>query len=173
MSRSRDVLRREAFLSTLSLWLDDYPGREKKALLAQLRGELDLAAADTSMASAVAAMGNPRQLAAEYRATLPAGRPRWAAGGLWATVAVIVWLILFLTFATALFQVADVGGADGVTARFLWAEVTAVDTPEEISIAADGSFAGFGVLAVVFLVGSRSWRVLRRSTGRKHATASA
>ncbi|MPV37829.1 HAAS signaling domain-containing protein [Georgenia subflava] len=158
----RDVVRREAFLARLSLWLDDYPAREQKSLLAQLRGELDLAAADSSMRSAVSAMGSPRELAREYRATLPAGRPRWAAGGFWVSIGLIVWLVLFVTFVAALLQVAAAGGPDGVTAQLLWAEVTAVDTPEEISLVVSGTWVGLALLAVVFLVGSRAWRVLRR-----------
>lgn len=158
----RDNIRREMFLARLSLWLDDYPGAEKRVLLRQLRGELDLAAGDTSMTDAVASLGSPRTLAREYRTILPAGRPRWPVGLTWAAIALLTWWVLVGTFSAALLQVASLGGAGGVTGHLLWAEVTAVDTRDEISVAVTGHWIGLLVLLASFLAGSRAWRALRR-----------
>ncbi|GAA4287710.1 HAAS signaling domain-containing protein [Georgenia daeguensis] len=156
----RDRLRRERYLLSLVLWLDDdYPSAERRALVAQLRGELDAAAADTSMREAVTSLGPARRLAAEYSGLLDAGRPRWGLGA----AAAAAWLLLCLAatavFASALWQVAPAAGPEGVTARLLWAELTVVNSPGESSL---GWREGFPwtllVTLVVFLVAARAWR---------------
>lgn len=76
----RDRPRREIHLGRVVLWLDDFPGRERRALLAQLRGDIDAAAVDSSMPAALASLGAPRALARTYLDDLPNDRPRWNTG---------------------------------------------------------------------------------------------
>ncbi|MCK6209935.1 hypothetical protein KZX45_05200 [Georgenia sp. EYE_87] len=165
----RDRLRRDRYLLSLVLWLDDdYPSAQRRALVAQLRGELDAAAADTSMREAVRSLGPARRLAAEYSELLDPARPRWGLGA----AAVSAWLLLCLAaaavFASALWQVAPAGGVEGVTARLLWAELTVVRTAQESSVAAASGFPWTLLVAlVVFVVAARAWRAvpaLRRSS---------
>ena len=166
----RDRLRRERYLLSLVLWLDDdYPSAERRALLAQLRGELDTAAADTSMREAIRSLGPARQLAAEYSELLDTGRPRWGLGA----AAAAGWLLLCLAatavFASALWQVASDGGAEGVTAGLLWGELTVVRTQGETSLAWESGFPWTLLVTLgVLLVTARAWRavpVLRRERG--------
>jgi hypothetical protein len=166
----RERLRRERFLLSLVLWLDDdYPSAERRALIGQLRGELDAAAADTSMPEAIRALGPARRLAAEYNALLDAGRPRWGLGATAASVWLLLCLAATVVFAVALWQVAPGLGSDGATARLLWAELTVVNTPEESSLTWESGFPWtLLVTLVVFVVAARAWRAvpaLRRSRG--------
>lgn len=158
----RDRLRRERYLLSLVLWLDDdYPSAQRRALVAQLRGELDTAAADTSMREAISSLGPARRLATEYSELLDAGRPRWGLGA----AAAAAWLMLCLTvtavFASALWQVAPALGAEGATARLLWGELTVVHTLEETSVAWR-SGAPWTLIAtlVVFVLAARAWRAV-------------
>ena len=165
----RDRLRRERFLLALVLWLDDdYPSAQRRALVAQLRGELDAAAADTSMPEAIRALGPARRLAAEYNALLDARRPRWGLGAAAATAWLLLCLAATAVFAAALWQVAPALGDEGATARLLWAQLTVVNTPEESSLAWESGFPWtLLVTLAVFVVAARAWRAvpaLRRDT---------
>lgn len=156
-----DRLRREIYLGRVAVWLDDFPAREQRTLRAQLRSDIDAAAADTSMATALASLGAPRALAREYLAGLPGDRPRWNAGMLWVCSWLLLCLFTFAVFSAALLQAADAAGPDGVTARLLWTEVTAVDTPETTSLAWTSTAPWVLAVAVLaFVLGSRLWRLV-------------
>ncbi|KAE8763490.1 HAAS signaling domain-containing protein [Georgenia thermotolerans] len=156
----RDRIRREAYLLRLQLWLDTYPGKQRRALVAQLRGELDAAAAATSMAEAIDGLGNPRTLAGEYLALLPRDRPRWLVGATWAAGWLVVWLLAVTTFTAALVQVADGAGPAGVEARLFWLELTVVVTDAQFSVSSQGFPGGLVLAAVLLVVGARGWRVV-------------
>ena len=157
----RERLRREVYLLELRQWLDEYPARERRALVAQLRGELDAAAADTSMSEAVTSLGRPRALAREYMALLPGDRPRWSRGLVWLAGWLLVSLCTLAVFASALLQAAAGAGPDGAGARLLWAEMTAVHTPDKTSLAwTAGVPWGLLVGLAIFLVAARAWRVV-------------
>ncbi|GAA1633317.1 HAAS signaling domain-containing protein [Georgenia ruanii] len=156
----RDRVRREAYLLRLQLWLDTYPGKPRRALVAQLRADLDAAAADTSMARAIAGLGNPRALAAEYLALLPRDRPRWLVGATWAAAWLVAWLLAVTTFAAALVQVADGAGPAGVAARLLWLELTVVATDATFSVSSEGFPWGLVLALVLLVLGARGWRVV-------------
>lgn len=156
----RDRLHREAYLLRLQLWLDTYPGRPRRALVTQLRADLDAAAADTSMAQAIAGLGDARTLATEYLALLPRDRPRWLVGATWAVGWLAAWLLAVTTFAAALVQVADGAGPAGVGARLLWLELTVVATDTRFSLSSQGFPGGLVVALVLLVLGARGWRVV-------------
>ncbi|WP_127126588.1 hypothetical protein [Georgenia sp. SYP-B2076] len=159
--RVRDTLRRERYLLNLQFWLDAYPARQRRGLVRQLRGDLDAAATDASMAEAIASLGDARALAREYLALLPRDRPRWQVGAAWAAGWLVAWGIAVLGFLAALFQVAADAGPEGVRAGLLWFGVTVVNTDAEVSLAGHTDFPwGVGIAVVVFLVVARAWRVV-------------
>lgn len=161
MSRPADVVRREAYLAELAVWMDEHPGRERRAVRAQLRTHLDEAAAHSSMREAVASLGSARALAQEYAATLPPGRVRWALGLSWATGWLLLCLVALVVFAAALAQVAPALGAGGASARLLWAEVTVVRSGGAASLEVTSTVPWSLVVAAVLLVTtSRAWRAL-------------
>ncbi|PFG40490.1 hypothetical protein ATJ97_3020 [Georgenia soli] len=164
----RDRLRRERYLLALVLWLDDdYPSAQRRALVEQLRGDLDAAAADTSMHEAIRSLGPARRLAAEYSELLDPRRPRWGLGAAAAAGWLTVWLLAAAVFASALWQVAPAAGADGATARLLWAELTVVNTPRETSVGWQEGFPWTLVVALAaFVAAARPWRAVPALRGR-------
>jgi len=158
----RDRLRRERYLLALVLWLDDdYPSAQRRALVAQLRGDLDAAAADTSMSDALRSLGPARQLAAEYSDLLDPRRPRWGLGAAAAAGWFTVWLMVAAIFSAALWQVAPALGEGGASARLLWAELTVVNTPEETSVGWQEDFPWTILVGMVaFVVTARPWRAV-------------
>ena len=160
MTRLADTVRREAYLAELAVWMDEHPGRERRAVRAQLRTHLDEAAAHSSMREAVASLGSARALAQDYAATLPPGRVRWALGLSWATGWLLLCLLALVVFAAALAQVApDLPG--GASARLLWAQVTVVRSADAASLEVTSTVPwSLVVAAVLFVTTSRLWRVL-------------
>ncbi|WP_418607664.1 PadR family transcriptional regulator [Georgenia sp. SUBG003] len=160
----RDRLRRERYLLALVLWLDDdYPAAQRRALVAQLRGDLDAAAADTSMPDAISSLGPARRLAGEYSDLLDRRRPRWGLGAACAAGWLLLALVATAIFAWALWQVAPATGTGGATARLLWAELTVVNTPRESSLAWRSGFPWTLIVTLaVFAVGARAWRAFPR-----------
>ena len=61
-----DRWRRSWYLQRLELWLDPVPRRRRRALLGELRANLDEATADVGLAAAITDLGAPRTLAQRY-----------------------------------------------------------------------------------------------------------
>jgi hypothetical protein len=165
-----DRLRREAYLLRLQVWLDTYPGRPRRALVGQLRADLDAAAADTSMREAIDSLGAARGLATEYLALLPRDRPRWRVGATWAMAWLIAWIVVVVSFLAALVQVAAGAGPAGVRAQLLWLDLTVVHTDTELSVVGDAAVPwGLAVAVALFLLGARAWLTVPRLRPRSSA----
>ncbi|MFD1506610.1 hypothetical protein FE374_15510 [Georgenia yuyongxinii] len=157
----RERLRREAYLLDLQVWLDTYPGRRRRALVRQLRADLDAAAVESSMSEAIASLGDARSFAREYLDLLPRDRPRWQVGAAWALGWLAAWLLVVSVFVAALLQVAAGAGPDGVRARLLWAELTVRNTGAGVSVESLAGFPWSLVIALtLFLFVGRAWRVV-------------
>ena len=77
-----DRWRRYWYLQGVELRLDAMPGRRRRAVLAELKANLEIAAAETGMTAALADLGRPVDLARQYLDQEPALRPHWNAGAL-------------------------------------------------------------------------------------------
>jgi hypothetical protein len=155
-----DLLRREYFLNRFSWHAQDYPGYVK--LKRDLRREVTLTAGEIGMAAALAALGRPRALAAEYLATLGRPVPRWSSGSWWAAAGIC--LLVWLGGAYALGTMDALAGTGGgsVDLAVFGTPVTFTYTASEISSQFQltwSSLAWFVAVAVVpFALGARIWR---------------
>ncbi|WP_372461882.1 HAAS signaling domain-containing protein [Antribacter soli] len=162
-----DRIRLEWYLLRLESALQDYPGRRRKQILAELRGEVMATARDTGMAAALADLGRPARLAARYLSELPEPRPRWNDGAVLAALVafgfpVYCWFAYGIGASEALDAVgggkADISSVFGVDVR-----VVSTAGGGSISFAPHwGWYVGCLVVGVVaFLLGARAWRALR------------
>lgn len=159
-----DRWRRSWYLERVELWLDPMPRRRRRAVLGELRANLDEATADVGLGRALADLGAPRELARTYLDAEPADRPRWHQGALAASLLLAAWV--YATFFYAIGML-DALTATGTTApargSFLGTRVETVSSPAEFSAAFSGVpwVPLLAVLAVFLLVG-RAWRALPR-----------
>ena len=156
-----DRWNRARYLQTVELWLDAMPGRRRRAVMKDLRANLDVAAAEVGMTAALADLGRPRVLARRYLDEEPAQRPHWNQGALAAGLVIGAWLYSTLFYTMGMLDAVGSTGAGNATGSFLGTHVNAVSTPEEIS----AGFAGFPwsallVAVVVFLLVARAWNAL-------------
>lgn len=162
-----DRIRLEWYLLRLESALQDYPGRRRRQLLAELRGEVVATARDTGMAAALADLGHPARLAARYLSELPEPRPRWNDGAVLAAV-VAFGFPVYCWFAYGVGASEALGAVGGGTADFrsvFGVDVRVVSTANEVSMAFVPHWGWYvGCLAVgvvAFLIGARAWRALR------------
>lgn len=155
-----DQVRRFRYLTMVELLLDQIPGKRRRAILGELRTNIDEAAAHGTMSQALTDLGTPRALARGYLDVEPAGRPNWTAGALAAGVVVAAWLFGTLLYTVGMFdalQSTGGGTADG--------SVFGVQVHTEASAGGFGAeFDGFSwpvLVAVVltFAITARAWRV--------------
>ncbi|ROR73594.1 HAAS signaling domain-containing protein [Bogoriella caseilytica] len=155
-----DRLRRTWYVTKVELWLDDEtPRHEVKSLTEGLRGDLDAAAADSSMREAIAELGPARELARSYRQTLSRTRkPLWLTGVGMASAWLLVAMFATAFFASALWQSAGEHGR--ASAQLLWSEFAVVRTDTEISTSISGVHWTVLIALVVFVLGARLWRLI-------------
>lgn len=164
-----DTLRREAYLTRLSLFLDDLPRARRRAIYRDLRTELTAAAGDTGMAAAVRDLGPASVLAHGYRDAEGRPLPRWTLGALAAGSVAILWVLTTLTYAMGLLDAAGSARAPGAaatitTGTFLWNDIRTSSSAAALSVESTGP--GFlvmiAVCAVVAFTVARGWRSWRR-----------
>lgn len=164
MTRSRsaaDRWRRFWYLQQTELWLEGLPGRRRRTVLAELRSSIDAAAHDVGMTTALADLGRPRALAAQYLEAEPARRPHWSRGALAAGLVLGAWLYATLFYTLGMLDALESAGAPRATGSFLGTSVRAVFTDQEISAGFSGA-PWFPVLLVLltFLLVGRAWNAL-------------
>lgn len=169
----RERLRRETYLLTLQLWLEDadYPARRREALVRQLRADLTDDAAARGLRAALRDLGPARTLARSYIDLEDAYRPRWILGLAWATG---FWALCAL--ATVVYLRGLLDGAsttdDRVTGRFLGATLELEDSATALSVELTASPWVLLVGIALFLAAARPWRAvpaLRRRAERRSA----
>lgn len=167
----RETLRREAYLASLQLWLEDadYPSRRRDALVRQLRADLTDDAAARGLRAALRDLGPARTLARSYIDLEDAYRPRWIRGFAWAAG---FWAVCALATVVYLRGLLDGAAAtdDPITGRFLGATLELEDTATALSVELTASPWVLLIGLVLFLAAARPWRAvaaLRRRAGRR------
>lgn len=156
-----DRWHRSWYLQRVELRLDSIPGRRRRAVLAELKANLEVAAAEVGMPAALADLGRPVDLARQYLDQEPALRPRWNHGALAAGAVLGAWLYATLFYAMGMLDALDSAGAERATGSFLGSQVVAVFTPRAMSAEFTGiPWAPLLVMVVTFLLASRVWNLL-------------
>lgn len=159
-----DRLRLGWYLQRLSWALEDYPRRERRAALRQVREDTTAAAGDVGMRTAIEELGHPRALAERYMAQLDRPLPRWTSGAVAAALAVGALLYLGMAYGLGTMHTLEALGGGTVTTRPLGAEVVFTALDDEFSVEWTMTWPGLLVVvavgAVAFALASRVWRVL-------------
>jgi hypothetical protein len=163
-----DVLRREAYLARLSLFLDDLPRARRRAIYRDLRAELSAAAQDGGMTAAVRDLGPAAVLAHEYREAEGRPLPRWTLGALVAGGVVVLWVFTTLTYAMGLLDASRSASAESdaavtTTGSYLWNDITARSSADSIWVESSGigfllMLVAYGVITFVVARGWRAWQ---------------
>lgn len=171
-TRLTDTVRREAYLTRLSLFLDDLPRNRRRTIYRDLRADLAAAADEGGMAAAVRGLGPATVLAHGYREAEGRPLPRWTLGSLVAGGIATLWLLTTLTYAIGLLDASASALSRGAapvttTGSFLWTGITARATPESLSIESSGigvlvMLAVCGIVAFLVARGWRAWRTEQR-----------
>ncbi|WP_225753028.1 hypothetical protein [Actinotalea sp. Marseille-Q4924] len=159
-----DRLRLGWYLQRLSWALQDYPRRERRAALRQVRQDTLAAAGDVGMRTAVDELGHPRALAERYVAQLDRPLPRWTSGAVAAALACGALLYLGMAYTTGTLHTLEALGGGTLTTYPLGGEV--VFTADDRTFAVESTLSWQGgllfaaVAGVAFALASRVWRVL-------------
>ncbi|GAA1429959.1 hypothetical protein GCM10009616_13300 [Microlunatus lacustris] len=159
-----DRWRRSWFLERVELWLDPMPRRRRRAVLGELRANLDEATADVGLRRALADLGAPRELARTYLDAEPADRPRWHQGAVAASMLLAAWVYATLFYTLGMLAALDsTGTASPARGTFLGTRVEAVSNASELSAAFTGvPWGPLVVMLLVFLLVGRAWNALPR-----------
>jgi hypothetical protein len=169
--RPLDRLRIARAVWTVDALAADLPGKRRKAIRRDLRADLWASAEEVGAKEAVRRLGSLHRLAAEYVLAEYGEEkppPRYLKGIFWAALVEVGLLIVVIARIGAFEHGLGAAGATDGTYAFSplggWG-------PRYETTLEDGDLAGFmldfsnvlpiiGVLAVVFLIGSRYWRML-------------
>lgn len=151
-------------------WLDTYlwrlPRRRRKEIRAELKQNLAVASADTTMVDAIDEHGSPRALARQYLDAEPRQGPIWAHGVVAAVVVIVVWVFATFVYVIGALETLDAVGSQGpATIGFLGVTIEAESSPDFMG----ATFTGFSwptlIVAVLALLAfSRVWRIGRART---------
>jgi hypothetical protein len=161
-----DRWRRSWYLQRVELWLDPMPRRRRRAVLAELRANLDEASADVGPEAAIAGLGSPRQLAGQYLDSEPQPRPRWNQGAIAASLVLVAWVYATLFYAVGMLDALSSTGTTGpAQGSFLGTRVRAVANATEFSAAFTGvPWAPLVLMLLTFLLVGRAWHAVGRRT---------
>jgi len=166
-----DRLHIERAVWTVDVLISALPAKTQRAILRELRANLNSAAAEVGAAEAVRRLGGLRRLArgyldVEFGDNGP--RPSWLRGLFWALAAEL--LPVMLAFLTLQAFMDGVIAADAhASGTYTWHALAPVFPSEEVTYE-HGDLRSFGFTiagpmvglpAVAFLLGARAWRWLR------------
>jgi hypothetical protein len=168
--RWRDRLRIERTVWTLDAYVQDLPGRSRRAIRREMRANLRAAAEEVGSEQAIRRLGNLRRLAADYLdAEYGDGpRPHWGKAVFWVVAVEVVILGLLLAGHSAF--IAGIEAADPrPDGTYNWHGLSALGVGGTVSYE-DGAFAGIGIwftqwfllyLLGATVLGGRLWRLPR------------
>lgn len=159
-------MRRDWYLEQLDWHLESrVPTRTRTSIVRSLRDEIDADPRD--LGDVLGDLGSPRVLAERYAEGASGPRPHWSAGAIWAGVALGLYWIVFGAYVLGMLAVVESTGAGRAESNFLSVPVEAVANGDAVGIGFTGGIAWIVVplviVAVVFAIGSRIWRLTRRS----------
>lgn len=159
-----DLIRREQYLNQFSWQVQDYPGYAK--LKRELRRELTATAADVGMRDAIAGLGHPTALAAEYFANLERPYPRWSTAVVWGGAGLYTLVALAMAYAFGIDTALEAVGGGSVQTEVFGARTTFTHTTAEISATFNPTWMSLVWLLVatvpLYLIGARVWRLWGR-----------
>jgi hypothetical protein len=163
-----DRLRIERAVWTLDAYVQNLPGRSRRAIRREIRTNLRAATAEVGSAQAIRQLGNLRRLAADYvDAEYGDGpRPHWGKAVFWAFAVEAVILGLLLAGHSAY-----IAGVEAANPRpegtYTWDGLSALGVGGTVNYE-DGEFAGAGIwlnqwflcyLFAAMVLGGRLWRL--------------
>lgn len=161
------------YLESVGLWLDPLPRKRRKAILAELRDNLEAAAGDVGMSVAIEEMGRSRALARQYLDAEPANRPTWSIGLLALVLAGFVWLVGIATYTIGMLEALDFlrdesGQGQVSQSSYFGISITAETSDQFFGATFEGiSWITIIALLLIFLAFSRVWRLPGRLRQRK------
>ncbi|TDE97628.1 hypothetical protein EXU48_05495 [Occultella glacieicola] len=158
-----DRWRRFTYVQTVELFLDAMPRRRRRAVLAELRENIDAATADVGLPTALADLGRPSDLAARYLESEPPDRPTWHIGALAASIVFAAWLLgtVVYTFGMLDALLALSPATSVAEGSFFGVGIRAEAGPEVLAAEFRGvSWPAVVAMVVIFGLFSRLWRVL-------------
>lgn len=159
-----DLIRREQYLNQFSWHLQDYPSYAK--LKRELRRELTATAAEVGMPDAIAGLGHPTALAAEYFANLEHPYPRWSTGVFWGGAGLYTLMALSMAYAFGIDTALEGVGGGSIQTEVFGSRVTFTHTAAEISATFQPTWLSLAWLLVatvpLYLIGARVWRLRGR-----------
>lgn len=163
-------LHRTWFLTRFAWHMQDYPQRNYRGIRDDLRRELDGAATEIGMRSAVRALGRPAALARSYEDQLDRPTPRWGTGA--AAAGLVVGLVVLLGTVYAIGALDALDAVGGGTATIHAFGGAAVYTAGEHGLSVETTIGlpatlTVGSLAIAtMLLAARAWRALPVRPGR-------
>lgn len=158
-----DRLRREWFLTKLSLYLEDVPGRDRRTIYADLRADLADAAQAHGMRAAITDLGAVAVLAQDYRTAQGRKLPRWWVGGLAAGFLAILGTFMLLAYTVGLLDAvgSTAGAVTTAHGTFLWTHVAVENSADALSASftGPGLLIGFALCFAVYFAAARGWRL--------------
>jgi hypothetical protein len=163
---------REWYLLRIDWHLDALvPGRERRRVVRSLRESIDVESATAPLSEVLAGLGSPRALATSH-AEGSALRPRWITGMVTAAIALVLYWAVFFSYLWGMLAVVDQLQLGEVHSRFILIEVVAFAEADAFVVGWGGEpfwlLLPLAIIGVVFLIASRSWRVLAQSWRGAH-----
>lgn len=163
-STFRDRLRTETYFMRLDWHLEAIlPGKERRATIKELRQALS--GDPRGSTAALNDLGHPKGLARQYAAD-GKRRPLWSIGIITAATALLVYWMVFFSFAFGMLSVVDSHKPMEAETTIFFVEVLAFSSADAVGIGWTSTWAWLAVPAVIimmaFLLGARSWRLLGR-----------
>lgn len=142
------------------------PGHERKRIIRGLREDIAVESAANRIPQVLAGLGDPKKLALSYAGEAAEQRPRWATGIIASGTALLLYWAIFGAYTLGMLAVVEQSGIGEAHSSFLFIEVTAFAEASRIGIGWESGISWLLVplviIGVVFILASRSWRLLRR-----------
>lgn len=159
--RIGDRWHRWIYLQRVELWLSPLPGKQRRAVLKELKASMADAAAETGMDTAIDDLGRPRTLARAYVDGEPQARPSWYLGGIIAASLFGLFLYLGVAYSIGMMDALLDSGTPAASGSFFGLGIDAFYTPTSVGFQTNGfSWPILIIIVLGFLIGSRIWRLL-------------
>lgn len=171
----RDRWQQFVYLNNVDFWLDGTTPRWRRDQMRELKSSLRAAAATVGTKQAIADLGSARTLANEFAASDPKDSPTWSTGILLAISTFIAWNIIIVIYGAGVLAGLSATNNTGSTeTSFLGFPLQATYTESEIglgfSLAPSALVVPALIFLVIFLLGSRVWRLIPRRTAKAATT---